>query len=115
MRLFSLFGARKHTLLLYADDSAGREDVAAFEELAAAAAHAAHGALDVYLIAAAAADVAATVLPLITDSDGDFAARYGVTGPSVFVVRPDGYLAYAERGAAPDADAVVAALRTTFA
>jgi 2-polyprenyl-6-methoxyphenol hydroxylase-like FAD-dependent oxidoreductase len=113
-RLFSLFGAREHTLLLYADRTAGSADVAGFEAVAAAAGAATHGPLDVYVLAAEGADVGATVLPLITDADGEFARQYGATGPSVFLVRPDGYLAFAQVGSV-DAAGLVATLRTTFA
>jgi pentachlorophenol monooxygenase len=114
MRLFPLFSAREHTVLLYADDTAGAADVAGFEAAAAAAVEAAHGQVDVYLVAAKAADVSTSVLPVITDDDGDFAQQYGTTGSSVFLVRPDGYLAYASIGSV-DVAGLVAALRTTFA
>jgi pentachlorophenol monooxygenase len=114
LRLFTLFSGREHTVLLYADASTGPADVAGFEAVAAAAVHAAHGRVDVYLVAAKTADASATVLPLITDDDGDFAQQYGATGPSVFLVRPDGYLAYGEVGSV-DVARLVAALRTTFA
>ncbi|MGE0215755.1 FAD-dependent monooxygenase [Mycolicibacterium sp.] len=109
LRLFSLFGAREHTLLLYAGADA---DVTAFEDAAAAAATAAHGRLDVYLIGADAA--APTVLPLIEDSGGDFARGYSPGAASAFLVRPDGYLAYAQRGDRLDVDALVSAIGTTF-
>ena len=46
-----------------------------------AAVAAAHGRMDVYLIAAPGADVAATVLPLIRDRDGDFAQMYSRRRP----------------------------------
>ena len=59
---------------------------------------AAHGQMDVYLVAAPDADVAGTVLPLIRDADGDFARNYDVSDTSVFVIRPDGYLGIAARG-----------------
>jgi pentachlorophenol monooxygenase len=49
LRLFSLLGRREHTMLLYAPD--GSVDVATCERAAAAAVAAAHGRLDVYLIA----------------------------------------------------------------
>ena len=49
--------------------------VAVFESVAQAAAEAAHGALDVYLIAAQGAALGTTILPLITDGDGEFARR----------------------------------------
>jgi pentachlorophenol monooxygenase len=114
IRLFSLLSAREHTLLLYAGDTVGAEDVAEFEKTAAAAVEAAHGELDVYVIASKQAGVGATVLPLITDEDGEFARAYSATGASVFLVRPDGYLAYTQTGGTVDSSALVDALGATF-
>lgn len=110
-RLFSLFSARVHTLLMYTGDG---YEAAVFEALAAAATEAAHGNLDVYLVTPPGTGLHATVLPLINDAGGDFALQYGAADGAVFLVRPDGYLAYANTGAAADADGVVAALGTTF-
>ena len=62
LRLYSLLGRREHTTLLYAPD--GPVDVGTFEKAASAAVAAAHGHMDVYLIAAPGADVAGTVLPV---------------------------------------------------
>jgi 2-polyprenyl-6-methoxyphenol hydroxylase-like FAD-dependent oxidoreductase len=112
LRLFSLFGTG-HTVLLYADGDAGPADVERFEAAAAAARTATSDTVDVYLVAAPAADVGTTVLPLLRDDDGDFARRYSVAGTSVFVVRPDGYLGFAAHGVA--ADALVSHLDHTFA
>jgi FAD binding domain len=111
VRLFSLFGRREHTMLLYAPD--GPVDVATYERAAAAAVTAAHGRMDVYLITAPGADITATGLPLIRDAAGEFAKAYGPAGPSAYVVRPDGYLCLA--GAGVDADGLVAHLGATFA
>ncbi|MGH3678098.1 MAG: FAD-dependent monooxygenase [Mycobacterium sp.] len=111
LRLFSLLGRREHTMLLYAD--AGADDVAPFERAADAAVAAAHGHVDVYLIAAPGADVDTTVLPLVRDRAGDFARMYAATGPSIYLIRPDGYLGFAASGL--DADGLVGHLRATFA
>ena len=54
--------------------------------------------IDVYLIAAPDADVTGTVLPLIRGADGDVARNYDVSHTSVFVIRPQGYLAIVARG-----------------
>ena len=113
MRLFTLFSARDHTVVLYADDTAGSAEVAGFEAAAAAAVEAAHGRVDVYLVAANDAKVGTTVLPLIRDADGDFARQYRTSGSSAFLVRPDGYLACAQIGSV-DAAGLIEALRTTF-
>jgi pentachlorophenol monooxygenase len=111
VRLFSLLGRREHTTLLYAPD--GPFDVATFERAAGAAVSAAHGRMDVYLIAAPGADVAATELPVVHDSGGQFARAYAPTGPSAYVVRPDGYLGLACAGVDPAE--LVAHLGATFA
>ena len=75
-RLFSLLGRRDHALLLYAGASATDDDVPAFERVAEAAVAAAHGRIEVYLVAAPEAAVDATVLPLIRDSADEFARNY---------------------------------------
>lgn len=110
LRLFSLLGRREHTMLLYA--GSGRADIEGFERTAAAAATAAHGRMDVYLIAAPDAEVTTTVLPVVRDGTGDFARAYAAVGPSTYVIRPDGYLGYAAIGI--DAAAVVDHLAATF-
>jgi 2-polyprenyl-6-methoxyphenol hydroxylase-like FAD-dependent oxidoreductase len=110
-RLFSLFGGREHTTLLYAAE--GPTDVEMFESTADAAVTAAHGYMNVYLIAAPGADVANTVLPQVRDSEGEFARAYFASESSVYVVRPDGYLGFAAAGI--DVDGLVAHLRETFA
>jgi pentachlorophenol monooxygenase len=74
---------------------------------------AAHGRMDVYLIAAPGADVVATGLPVVVDSGGEFARAYEPSGPSAYIVRPDGYLGLAAAGVDPAQ--LVAHLRATFA
>lgn len=101
IRLFALFGRTDHTLLLYADDSAGTE-IGALADLAAAARRRAHRRLDVYLLAAPGARVGDTLLPVVRDRDADFAKAYGATGAAAYVVRPDGYLGYAGWASAID-------------
>ena len=111
LRLFDLLGRREHTLLLYAPD--GPVDVEVLERTAAAAIKASHGLMDVYLIAAPDAHVTAADVPLIRDSAGEFAKAYEASGPSSYVVRPDGYLGLSR--ADVDAHPLVAHLRATFA
>jgi 2-polyprenyl-6-methoxyphenol hydroxylase-like FAD-dependent oxidoreductase len=113
VRLFSLLGRREHTLLLYAGDDAASADVTTFERAADAAVMAAHGHIDVYLIAAVGADVAGTVLPLVRDSGGEFARAFLASASSVYVVRPDGYLGFAASGI--DMNGLVTHLRASFA
>lgn len=111
LRLFSLLGP-EHTLLLYAGAHRGRDDVEAFERAADAAVRAAQGRMSVYLIAAPDADVAETVLPVIRDSDRMFARAYGDAERAAFVVRPDGYLAFAVTDG--DLEPLVANIKATF-
>lgn len=111
VRLFSLLGRRDHTLVLYAGAGATADDVATFERVADAAVATAHGHIDVYLIAAPEADVAATVLPLIRDSAGDFARAHSADVSASYVVRPDGYLSFASRIGVDD---LMAHLASTF-
>ncbi len=110
-RLFTLFGT-DHTLLLWAGDGTPESAVGELESLADSALAAAHGRLDAYVIAAPTADVAATVLPLIRDGDGDFARAYTPEATATFLVRPDGYLSYAAAGT--DGEALLKHLRLTF-
>ena len=49
-------------------------------------------------------------LPALEDADGAFRDAYGASGPSAFLVRPDGYLGYRGRSTG-----VVSALARTFA
>jgi pentachlorophenol monooxygenase len=111
LRLFSLLGRREHTALLYAP--AGPVDVATFERAGEAAVSAANGRMDVYLIAAPGAEIAATALPVVVDTAGDFERAYAPAGPSAYVVRPDGYLGLADAGVDPAQ--LVAHLGATFA
>jgi len=62
MRLYTLLG-RVYTSLLYAGNAAGADDVAGLESAADAVLQAAHGQMDVYLVAAPDADVTGTCCP----------------------------------------------------
>ncbi|MDF2823399.1 MAG: pentachlorophenol monooxygenase [Mycobacterium sp.] len=114
MRLFTLLNRRDHAVLLYAGPGFG--DVATLESAAAAAIASAHHRVQVHVIADPAAEVADTVLPLLTDTDAQFARAYRAENCSAFVVRPDGYLGLAARSVAPAdlRDALVAHLGGTF-
>ena len=102
LRLFTLLDRTRHTLLLYAD--AGTE-VTALEQAADAAVAAAHGELDVYVVAA---ERVSTVLPVAYDVDGTFAKGYAAQPGAAYVVRPDGYLGFVGTGD------VVGYLKSTF-
>lgn len=113
MRLFTLLGQRDHTLLLYAAPGDAASAVADLEETARAAVEAAHGRLDVHVVAAPSADVTTTVLPVIRDAVGDFARGYHATSTSMFVIRPDGYLGFAGHRV-PGNEDLVCHLKRTF-
>ncbi len=93
IRLFELFAGVNHTLLLSTPARIGKSDIGEFEDLAGRAVDAAHGRLDVYLISPTPVE---SILPVVIDRDGEFAAAYGTAGPSAFVIRPDGYLGHRE-------------------
>ncbi|MEV6390628.1 FAD-dependent monooxygenase [Nocardia xishanensis] len=101
IRLFSLLGRTDHTVLIYVDDTAGPESSALVAALTDAARRAAHGRVDVYLIAADDAEPA-SALPMIHDRDGDFARTYRAKGLCAYVIRPDGYLGFTEHAPAPE-------------
>lgn len=113
LRLFTLLAGPRHTLLCYAGPECGPDEVGRLERAADRAVHAAHGLLDVYVLAHTDAKVDPSVLPLIRDTDGDFTRAYAAEGLSAFVVRQDGYLGYVSRGFI-DADQLVAHLTLTF-
>ena len=94
------------------DNISGIDDLTQLEDVATTAADAAHDLLDTYLVVAPSVDPGQSLLPVITDSDGLFAAAYGPGDRSLYVIRPDGYLGYAQHGI--DAGAVVDHLKKTF-
>lgn len=113
IRLFPALDRVRHAALIYADAACGPDSVGAIEAVATATTQAAREDLQVFVIAAPDAPLGPTVLPLLRDAAGEFAKAYVPEGPSIFVVRPDGYLGY--RGPLADGDGVAAYLATTFA
>ncbi len=112
-RLFTLLAGCRHTLLCYVGPRCDDDVIAAIEQVVAEAVETCHGLVDTYLIAHPDAAWRTTVLPLICDSTGDFARAYAAADPTVYVVRPDGYVGYASRGRV-DAATLVAHLKLTF-
>ena len=113
MRLFEVLDRRRHTTLIYAAADSTAADVAGFEALAADAVEAAHGQMDVYLVADPAAGVGDTELALLRDTAGEFAARYRPGPGSACVIRPDGYLCFTAADAPTGAE-LKTALKLTF-
>ncbi|MFF2083343.1 FAD-dependent monooxygenase [Nocardia sp. NPDC058176] len=90
LRLFSLLTGPGHTLLIH---ESGTPNYLALEHAAEQARRLAPGELDVYLVLAP--DTPAdTTLTVIHDSAGDFARGYS-PDTAAYLIRPDGYLAYA--------------------
>ncbi|MEO9328831.1 FAD-dependent monooxygenase [Gordonia aurantiaca] len=113
LRLFSLLGGVDHALILYADASAGPEDVPCLEALADDIVAAARGRMTVHVVAAPTAQVGSIEIPLLRDSERLFEAGYRPDGSAIFVIRPDGYIGY--RGPLGDTRAALTYLESTFA
>jgi 2-polyprenyl-6-methoxyphenol hydroxylase-like FAD-dependent oxidoreductase len=108
--LFELWRGTRHTLVLYGSPG----DAAFLEEIGKAVRerHAAHVAV-VRIVA----DQTATAGshddgPVLLDSEESFQRRYGAQPPCLYLVRPDGYLAY--RGQPADAEGLKAYLDRIF-
>jgi 2-polyprenyl-6-methoxyphenol hydroxylase-like FAD-dependent oxidoreductase len=117
-RLFDLLRSPRHTLLLYAGpDHASGSGATRLQDCAVAAAEAAHGLLDAYLILAV--DVPDDARPpglrppRVRDEARGFAHAYAPHDGEAFLIRPDGYLAGRFHPASPDL--LRALLRRTFA
>ncbi|MGX1855355.1 FAD-dependent monooxygenase [Streptomyces sp. NPDC055299] len=108
-RLFDLLRGQEHTVLLYADQEA---QLAAYEEVVAAARSAAHGRLDVWVIVAVHTPADGLPLPVVQDARGEFRQRYGAAGGAGFVIRPDGYVGL--RSAQVSGPELVSGLAATF-
>ncbi|MFG1770599.1 FAD-dependent monooxygenase [Nocardia salmonicida] len=102
LRLFPLLAGPGHTLLRYVDNTCDTATLTEMERHVALLRKLTDDHLDTYLVASPGATVAPTILPVIRDSDGDFARRYHCAAGAAYVVRPDGYLGYAASPAAED-------------
>lgn len=112
VRLLPALDSTAHTVIVYAGDESGPEDVLRFEGLAAELVTAGLGCVHVRVVAAPAAQVGTTDLPLMRDTQGRFAAAYLPSATTSFVLRPDGYLAF--RRAGVDIAGIIDSLRSTF-
>ncbi len=108
-RLFTVLGRDRHTILGYAGDGT---TLIAIEAAVDAAVQGSHDEMDPYLVAAPDADTSRSLIPVLRDDAGQFAAAYHATDSQVFVLRPDGYLGF--RGSAQDLESLGSYLRTTF-
>ncbi|ORM32517.1 FAD-dependent monooxygenase [Williamsia sp. 1135] len=112
IRLFSLLDRLRHTVVIHLDGATTTDDLLEIERVVETAQSAAHGELDIYLVASPGAEVAPTVLPVIRDTAGTFVEAYGAQDRSLFVIRPDGYLGYS--AGAVSSDDLVVHLKKTF-
>ncbi|MFD4440060.1 FAD-dependent monooxygenase [Nocardia sp. NPDC058519] len=101
-RLFPLLTGTGHTLLRYVDNTCDTATLTDLERHVGLLRQLTGDHLDTYLVAGPGATVDPTALPVIRDSDGDFARRYHCADGAAYVVRPDGYLGYAASPASPD-------------
>ncbi|GAA5194005.1 hypothetical protein GCM10023322_57330 [Rugosimonospora acidiphila] len=113
LRLHDLTRGTRHTLLVYADRSAGEAVTAALEKLCADVREQACGELDAYLIVSSDARVPWMLdPPVIRDNADGFRNTYAVTGTALYLVRPDGHIGFRSRPI--DADALRGHLQTVF-
>ncbi|MFD9333341.1 FAD-dependent monooxygenase [Streptomyces sp. NPDC060028] len=110
LRLHDLLRDRDgHVLLLYADQAGAVGSV----ELAATARALSGGRVETcVLLADGAPDGSAGPLPVYRDARGEFGRIYRPQGPTLFAVRPDGYLG--ARSSPPTSAALAAYLAETF-
>jgi 2-polyprenyl-6-methoxyphenol hydroxylase-like FAD-dependent oxidoreductase/heme-degrading monooxygenase HmoA len=105
LRLRELTRGTRHTLLLYADGSAGEAAVAAVEQLYAEVRRQASAQIDGYLLLSPDARGPRLLAPpVVRDSADEFRAAYGVAGTALYLVRPDGHVGF--RSQPIDADAL---------
>ncbi|MGW6619695.1 FAD-dependent monooxygenase [Nocardia sp. NPDC055002] len=101
-RLFTLLTGPDHTVLWYVGNTCDTATLTEIERHVDLLRKLTDGHLDTYLVASPRATVDPTILPVIRDSDGDFARQYHCAAGAAYVVRPDGYLGCAASPAAPD-------------
>ncbi|MFG1955135.1 FAD-dependent oxidoreductase [Micromonospora sp. NPDC048830] len=113
LRLRDLTRGTGHTLLVYADRTAGEAELTAVEKLCADARQLACGEIEAYLLASPDAQVPAILHPpVVRDAAGEFRARYGATGSALYLIRPDGHVGF--RSQPIDADALRKNLHLVF-
>ncbi|GAB3809753.1 hypothetical protein GCM10027605_46070 [Micromonospora zhanjiangensis] len=113
LRLRDLTHGTRHTLLLYADGTAGAAVLAGLAVLAADVRRQCAGDVDVYLLLGPdAPDPRLLDPPVLRDAAGGFRTGYGAAGSALYLVRPDGHVAFRSRPI--DGDALVKHLQLVF-
>ena len=100
VRLFELFRGTHWTLLLFGGEGSTEEDLRGLGEVGAWAARAYGGRVRPYVVAA---DVAPLARPdatvgVLADSERFAHERYGAKKPTVYLIRPDGYVGFGGAG-----------------
>jgi 2-polyprenyl-6-methoxyphenol hydroxylase-like FAD-dependent oxidoreductase len=111
-RLFELLRGTRHTLLVFAGDDSSADD----QELCYAALRVAESyprLVDVHRIARERGANGAAPIPAAIDPDGMLHAAYGAAKPAVYLIRPDGYVAF--RSGVRGAPALMPFLASVFA
>ncbi|MGW4295637.1 FAD-dependent monooxygenase [Micromonospora chersina] len=113
LRLRDLTRGTRHTLLVYADESADEAALRAIAELCTDVRRQTAGEVDAYLLLSPdAAEPRLLAPPALRDADGRFRAVYGLTGTGLYLIRPDGHVGF--RGQPVDPDALRKHLRLVF-
>ncbi|MGW4156723.1 FAD-dependent monooxygenase [Micromonospora chersina] len=113
LRLRDLTRGTRHTLLVYADESADEAALRAIAELCADVRRQTAGEVDAYLLLSPdAVEPRLLAPPALRDADGRFRAVYGLTGTGLYLIRPDGHVGF--RGQPVDPDALRKHLRLVF-
>lgn len=113
LRLRDLTRGTGHTLLVYADATAGEATLAAVAQLCADVRRQAGGELDAYLLRSPdAAPPRRPAPPDVVDAANAFRDTYGVTGSALYLIRPDGHVGY--RSQPIDGDGLRKHLHLTF-
>ncbi|WP_336082691.1 FAD-dependent monooxygenase [Nocardia sp. SSK8] len=94
LRLLPLLAGPDHTVLWYVEGACEGTELDTIERHVELIRTLTEGRMDTYLVAAPGTTVGPTALPIVSDTDGEFARQYQARPGAVFVVRPDGYLGY---------------------
>ena len=104
-RLFAVLRGTRHTLLLFGGRWS-RNGQDGLEAVATAVDRKLGDRVSIHTVVTESASRSGRRSPLWIDPAGRLHARYAASGPSVYLIRPDGHVGF--RGRPPSADAVLA-------